>query len=137
MSQAAPQDFAKIAQQLAEALDQHKPTQGNQTLLVLYDLSNELPEDNPLRVSIEEQMGKLIASEFSLSEPDLNKTLIVLGTLKGRFSPEDAAQDKIDVLMAKVLSTKFDLVNDGKTATTTVKTETKPEPASVEPAAEP
>lgn len=113
MSQTALPDFAKIAQQLAEALDQHKPTQGNQTLLVLTDLANELPDDNPLRLSVEEQIVKLISTDFSLSEPDLNKTLIVLGSLKGRLKPEDAAQDKIDVLMAKVLSTKFDLVNRG------------------------
>lgn len=111
MSQTALQNFANIAQQLADALDKHKPTQGNQTLLVLADLSNELPEDNPLRKSIEQQMAKIAATDFNLDNQDLNKTLIVLGSLKGRLDSGDMLQDKIDLLMAKVLAAKFDIVN--------------------------
>ncbi len=124
MSQPALTDFAKIAQQLADALDKHRPTQGNQTLVVLSELSGQLPEDNPLRQSIEQQMAKIAATDFALDNQDLNKTLIILGTLKGRLKPTDVAQEKIDILMAKILAAKFDIVNGQQS------------PASVEVAAE-
>lgn len=119
MSDSAHKKFADIASALGPLLDNHKPEKTNQTLLTLYDLSDQLPADSSLRQVIAKQMTHILQFDFPVNPDTINKTLVIMGIVKDSLPAGDAGHAKIDSQMARVLMTKLDKVNGGASSPAT------------------
>ena len=141
MSDSAPKHFADIASALGPLLDNHKPEKTNQTLLTLFDLGEQLPQNSSLRQVITKQMAHILSFDFPVNPDTTNKTLVVMGQIKDALPANDSAHVQIDTQMARVLTAKLEKLNGqgGKApaATPAPAPAPKQEAAQPAPAAEP